>query len=370
MLIYRWIYIYLFSLVIGTSSRNSEVIHAGIYYPKNSLKAKLCVEGKRLLYEYCQARSIPHQPIGKIIVATTAEQLLIDLPNIQSRAERNGVFDLQLLSSDSIHQIEPEIYCVGGLFSPSSGIIDSHTYMLSLLADAENNGATLALNSACQGGKILPQRGVVLYVDDLKLTCDLVINCGGLYAHQICTNILQQEDPLKWNLDHRGSFTWRKSRQYFAKGNYFKLEGQKCTFSHLIYPVPQPGGLGVHATIDLNGGCKFGPDVEWIPLEIKSPDDIEMTVSDKSAHSFYEQIKSYWPNVRKESLVADYCGIRPKLGHPALERGLPIDADFIIEGSSSHGIDSFINLLGIESPGLTASMAIADYVANMALQKK
>jgi L-2-hydroxyglutarate oxidase LhgO len=180
---------------------------------------------------------------------------------------------------------------------------------------------------------------------------------------------MQQEDPLKWNLDHRGSFTWRKSRQYFAKGNYFKLEGKKCTFSHLIYPVPQPGGLGVHATIDLNGGCKFGPDVEWIPLEIESPDDIDMTVSDKSTLSFYEQIKSYWPDIRKEYLVADYCGIRPKLGHPALERGLPIDADFVIEGSASHGIDSFINLLGIESPGLTASMAIADYVAKMALQK-
>lgn len=356
-------------MVIGTSSRNSEVIHAGIYYPKNSLKAKLCVEGKRLLYEYCQGRSIPHQPVGKIIVATTAEQLSIDLPTIQSRAERNGVVDLTLLSSESIRQMEPEIFCVGGLFSPSSGIIDSHTYMLSLLADAENNGATLALNSACQGGKILSQGGVILYVDDLKLTCDLVINCGGLHAHKICNSILQNEDPLKWNIVHRNSLTWRKSRQYYAKGNYFKIEGQKCPFSHLIYPVPQPGGLGVHATIDLNGRCKFGPDVEWIPLEVESPDDIEMTVNDASTLSFYEQIKSYWPNLRKESLVADYCGIRSKLGHPTLECGLPIDADFVIEGPASHGIVSFINLLGIESPGLTASMAIAEYVANMATQK-
>mmetsp|Transcript_6106 Transcript_6106/g.8915 ORF Transcript_6106/g.8915 Transcript_6106/m.8915 type:complete len:408 (-) Transcript_6106:758-1981(-) len=352
----------------GTSSRNSEVVHAGIYYPKNSLKAKLCIEGKRLLYEYCQARSIPHQQIGKIIVATKNEQLKFDLPAIQCRAEENGVQDLRLLSATDIRLVEPELDCVGGLFSPSSGIIDSHAYMLSLLADAENNGATLALNSTVQGAEIVSQEGIILDVDEMKLSCGLLINCAGLYAHQICQYLIQNE-PFPPSSRYHCSVTRTNSRQFFAKGNYFKLIGQKCPFSHLIYPVPEPGGLGVHATIDLSGGCRFGPNVEWIPFEVEYPSDISMSVSNQSLSLFYKKIRNYWPNIKKESLFADYCGVRPKLSHPDLTCGALLDADFVIEGPMCHGIDGFINLLGIESPGLTSSLAIADHVANIAIHQ-
>lgn len=344
------------------------MVHAGIYYPKNSLKAKLCIEGKRLLYEYCQARSIPHQQIGKIIVATKNEQLKFDLPAIQCRAEESGVRDLKLLSATDIRLVEPELDCVGGLFSPSSGIMDSHAFMLSLLADAENNGAMLALNSAIQGAEIGTQGGIILDVDEMKLSCGLLINCAGLYAHQICKYLIRNE-PFPPSSRYHGSMTRTNPRQFFAKGNYFKLIGQKCPFSHLIYPVPEPGGLGVHATIDLSGGCRFGPNVEWIPFEVESPSDISMSVSYHSLSLFYEKIRNYWPNIKRESLVADYCGVRPKLSHPDLTSGALLDADFVIEGPTCHGIDGFINLLGIESPGLTSSLAIADHVANIAIHQ-
>ena len=330
-----------------------------------------------MLYEYCQERSIPHKRIGKIIVATSEEQLQKDIPALHSKAEASGVMDLKLLSLADIRQLEPEINCVGGLFSPSTGIIDSHTYIISLLADAENSGATLALNSTVQGGQIVPGKGIILDVDGMELSCDVVVNCAGLHAHQISNKIIYSEHPPQSGrlssvvsdlaAKYANAFTWNQPRQYFAKGNYFKLEGQKSPFSHLIYPVPQRGGLGVHATLDLSGNCRFGPDVEWIPLDVTSPDSINLSVNMERGHAFYDKIQTYWPTLLQGSLVADYSGVRPKLGHPDLKNSHSVDADFVLEGPSIHGIDCFVNMFGMESPGLTSSLAIANKAADMAL---
>ena len=320
----------------GTSSRNSEVIHAGIYYQKNSLKARLCVRGKEALYNYCESRSIPYRRCGKLIVATNTSQIA-DLHALEKKAEGNAVFDLQFLNAAEVKTIEPDIHCAAALHSPNTGIIDSHALMLSLQGDAENAGALFAFQSALDGGDITPD-GIVLRVRDAdeEWLANTVINCAGLQAQNVAlllSGLPQQTIPAL----------------FYAKGNYFSYSG-RANFSHLIYPMPETGGLGVHLTLDLAGRPRFGPDVEWVS-------DINYEIDPHKAVSFRAEIRKYWPGVDDGTLHPDYAGIRPKL----VSHGQP-EADFRIDDHTLHGIPGLINLYGIESPGLTASLAISEYV--------
>jgi L-2-hydroxyglutarate oxidase LhgO len=375
----------------GTSSRNSEVIHAGIYYPHSTLKAQLCVRGKEMMYQYCQERHLPHDKLGKLIVATQERQWKVDLPRIAAHASGNGVEDLMVLSGEDVASdyFEPEVTCCGALYSPSSGILDSHAFMLSLLADAEEYGATVAFNSSVEnirlknrtrtgasgrGGVVGARPGIIVESQGMEIDCEIVINCAGLYADQIESMVYNDSDNQNDYSNHENGnnminikhtqdemHPYRQvPRQYYAKGNYYRLAGQKNPFQHLVYPVPEQGGLGIHATIDLGGNCRFGPDVEWIPIDVHDPDEIDPTVDPDRAESFYDEVRKYWPHLKDGSLQPDYCGIRPKLGHPDLRGGPSVNADFRIE--QMDGVPGFITLSGIESPGLTASMALAEEV--------
>ncbi len=320
-----------------TSSRNSEVIHAGIYYPKNSLKALFCVEGKKRLYRYCAEHGVPYQRCGKLIVATLPEQV-DTLKEIQKKAAANGVDDLQLLSGNEATSIEPELNCVAALRSPSTGIIDSHSLMLAYQGDAENKGAMIAFLSPVVDGE-LGADGIFLNVGGetpMRLSCKTVINSAGLHAPKIAQKI-------------KGFSTDNTPPAFYAKGNYYSLLG-KPPFSRLIYPVPEPGGLGVHITIDLGGQARFGPDVEWI-------DHIEYSVDPQRSDKFYDAVRAYWPGLKDGALVPGYAGIRPKISGPGEEA-----ADFVVQGPNDHGVPNLVNLYGIESPGLTASLAIAERV--------
>jgi len=322
-----------------TSSRNSEVIHAGIYYPAGSLKAQLCVRGRDLLYAYCEKRGLEFRRCGKLIVATQPSQLA-DLDKIRNAAERNGVTDLHPLSHEQALALEPALHCVGALMSPSTGIIDSHGYMLSLLGEAEEAGATLAVCSKV-GNMRLADGGVEMEVlgdEAMRLGARWIINCAGLHAPQLAANI-------------DGFPAAHVPKAYYAKGSYFTLNG-RAPFSRLIYPVPEPGGLGVHLTLDLGGQARFGPDVQWV----EAPDDY--VVDERRADGFYDVIRRYWPALKDGQLAAGYAGIRPKISGP----GEPA-ADFRIDGPAVHGVPGIVNLFGIESPGLTASLAIAEHVA-------
>ena len=324
----------------GTSSRNSEVIHAGIYYSKDSLKAELCVAGKHLLYDYCPSRGVDHQKCGKLIVATSDTQQNT-LEDIKENANKNGVSDLQHLTEKQVKRLEPDLTTTGALLSPSTGIIDTHGLMLAYQGDAEEHGAMIAFNAPVTGGN-LDEIGIRLFVggaDQLDLRCNFVVNCAGLFAQNVAASI--QDFPRE-----------HIPESHYAKGNYFVLTG-KAPFSHLIYPVPEEGGLGVHLTLDLAGQARFGPDVEWI-------DDVEYSVDPARADAFYDAIRKYWPALPDVSLSPGYSGIRPKLngqGHPA--------SDFVIDGPETHGVEGLINLFGIESPGITASMAIAGHVSEL-----
>jgi L-2-hydroxyglutarate oxidase LhgO len=325
----------------GTSSRNSEVIHAGIYYPPGSLKARLCIAGKQKLYEFCRRRAVEHKNCGKLIVATSEAQVA-ELEAIKRRAESCGVEDLSLRSAAEILAMEPALNCVAGLVSPSTGIIDSHGYMLSLLGEAEEHGAVIAYDTAIS--RIEPTGdGALLFINDEEqpsLRAGLLVNSAGLDAVALArsmTGFPREHIPPA----------------YFAKGNYFTLSG-KSPFSRLIYPVPEPGGLGVHLTLDLAGQARFGPDVEWI-------DAPAYDVDPKRGDKFYAAIRRYWPGLRDGALEPGYAGVRPKLSAP----GEPA-ADFVIAGRQTHGVAGIINLFGIESPGLTASLAIADEVLRLA----
>jgi L-2-hydroxyglutarate oxidase LhgO len=323
----------------GTSARNSEVIHAGIYYPHGSLKARLCVAGRGLLYDYCEARGIPHRRCGKLIVATSEAQLG-ELSRIRAAAAANSV-ELDALSGEQARRLEPELACVGALNSPATGIIDSHAYMLALLGDAEAHGATLACGSRVKfaelhGGSI----EVHLAESDASLRASLMINCAGLDAPRLSRSI-------------KGFPPDHVPRAWLAKGNYFTLSG-RSPFQRLVYPVPEPGGLGIHLTLDLAGRARFGPDVQWI-------DALDYNVDATRAERFYPAIRTYWPGLPQGSLQPAYAGIRPKISGP----GEPA-ADFRIEGPETHGVRGVINLFGIESPGLTASLAIADRVVALA----
>jgi len=324
-----------------TSSRNSEVIHAGIYYPAASLMARMCVSGKRALYDYCRDHGIPYRNCGKLIVATSPNETL-RLQSIKAHAEANGVADLQTLSGDAARALEPALNCDAALLSPSTGIIDSHAYMLALRGDAEAAGAACAFHAPLLRAKAAAGRIELDVGGDAPVTieCGLLVNAAGLAASAVARNIGGMPIELI-------------PPAYLAKGNYFSCNA-RAPFSRLIYPVPEPGGLGVHLTLDLAGQARFGPDVEWV-------ETIDYAVDPARAERFYPAIRRYWPTLPDGALMPSYSGIRPKIVPPAVAT-----QDFVIQGPRDHGVDGLINLFGIESPGLTSSLAIADYVGDLA----
>lgn len=323
----------------GTSSRNSEVIHAGLYYPTGSLKARFCVTGRDQLYAYCADRGVAHRRCGKLLVATSREQLA-GLESIRARAEANGVLDLQWLDRDAARALEPALECVAALHSPSTGIVDSHGFMLALQGDLENAGGLVALNSPLALAE-LGEGAILLEAEDgTRLKASTVVNAAGLYAPTLARRF-------------KGLHERHIPTAHYAKGSYFTLAA-KAPFTHLIYPVPETAGLGVHLTLDLGGQAKFGPDVQWV----ESPDDLQ--VDPARGQAFYAEVRKYWPGLQDGALAPGYAGIRPKI-HGA---DAPA-ADFMVQGPREHGVEGLVNLFGIESPGLTSALAIADYVAQM-----
>ena len=320
----------------GTSSRNSEVIHAGIYYPEGSLKAKLCVQGRELLYAYCDSHGIGYRRCGKLIVATS-EQQLGQLEDIRQKAASNGVTDLQLLSRAQALALEPELDCVAALLSPSTGIVDSHALMLAMQGDMENAGGALALSSALASATCSADGIVLQAADGTQLRTRMLVNSAGLQAPDLARRF-------------QGFAARHLPTAYYAKGNYFTLAG-RSPFSRLIYPVPEGAGLGVHLTLDLGGQAKFGPDVQWVD----SADDL--VVDPARGDGWYAEVRKYWPALQDGSLSPGYACIRPKL-KPAREG----TSDFVIQGPSVHGVAGLVHLFGIESPGLTSSLAIAQQV--------
>jgi L-2-hydroxyglutarate oxidase LhgO len=326
----------------GTSSRNSEVIHAGIYYPAGSLKARLCVEGRRQLYDYCAARGVAHRKLGKLIVATRDEQVDA-LQSILARALANGVENIAMTDAAEARRLEPQLACVAALHSRETGIVDSHGLMLALLGDLESAGGALACASPFARAE-RNYSGWVVHTGGeapFTLAADALVNAAGLQAQEVAARI--ESLPAE-----------HIPRRHLARGCYFQLAG-RAPFSRLVYPVPAPGGLGVHLTLDLGGQARFGPDVEWI-------DTIDYTVDPRRADSFYAEVREYWPQLPDASLAPAYAGIRPKLSGP----GEPA-ADFVIAGPESHGVPGLVSLFGIESPGLTACLAIGEQVAGLLL---
>ena len=321
-----------------TSSRNSEVIHAGIYYPKGSLKARACVEGRQRLYAYCAARGVPHRRCGKLIVATDAAQLG-ELEAIRQKAHANGVADVVRESLGEVRAMEPELTCVAALHSPSTGIIDSHALMLACLGDAQNAGAVLALRSRLDKA-VVRRNGIELHVAGAEpVLAAKLVNSAGLTAPSVARRI-------------EGYPAHLVPPEFYAKGNYYTL-ARRAPFSRLVYPVPEPGGLGVHVTLDLGGRARFGPDVEWV-------EKIDYTVDPRRAERFYAAIRRYWPGLPEGALEPGYAGIRPKISG----RGEPA-ADFVVQGPRAHGVPGLVQMYAIESPGLTASLALADHVAEL-----
>jgi L-2-hydroxyglutarate oxidase LhgO len=324
-----------------TSSRNSEVIHAGIYYPAGSLMARFCVAGRRLLYTLCAEKGVPHRNCGKLIVATNAQEDDM-LAGIKRRAEVNGVEGMRVLTAAEAVALEPNLNCSSALLSASTGIVDSHAFMLALQGDAENAGAVPVFYSPVERGRKV-DGGIEIDVggaEPISLRCRLLVNSAGLHAAALAGNIV-------------GMPAERVPTTYYAKGNYFTLQG-RSPFTRLIYPVPVPGGLGVHLTIDLGGQARFGPDVEWV-------DTLDYTVDPHRSDSFYAAVRKYWPALKDGALQPGYAGIRPKI----VPKGAP-GQDFVVQGPQTHGVPGLINLFGIESPGLTASMAIAEHVLEVA----
>jgi L-2-hydroxyglutarate oxidase LhgO len=323
----------------GTSSRNSEVIHAGIYYPKDSLKARLCVEGRGLLYAYLRERGLPHRCCGKLIVATDEAQVA-QLEAIAARARANGVDDLATFDRDAARALEPQLECLAALHSPSTGIVDSHALMLSLQGDLEREGGVVALKSGVAGARCEGEAIVLSMQDGTDLRCRAVVNAAGLGAPSLAARF-------------GGLPAAAVPTAHYAKGNYFVLAG-RAPFSHLIYPVPEAAGLGVHLTLDLGGQAKFGPDVQWVA----SPDDL--VVDPARGEAFYAEVRRYWPGLPDGALLPGYAGIRPKISGPDEPA-----ADFVIQGPAVHGVAGLVNVFGIESPGLTSSLAIGRRVADL-----
>ena len=328
----------------GISSRNSEVIHAGLYDNPQALKARLCVAGREALYAFCEDHGVPHRRCGKLVVATSAAQIDA-LRAIERRALANGVTGLRWLSGDEAQALEPALRCETALLSTVTGIVDSHALMLALQGGLERAGGMLALRSPLLGATARAgSRGLLLQVGGaapLELETGVLVNAAGLHAPALARRIA-------------GLAPAQVPLQHMAKGNYFALSG-RAPFTRLIYPVPEPGGLGVHLTLDLAGQARFGPDVEW--LDAQSPEAIDYAVDERRGAGFYAAIRRYWPALADGALQPAYSGVRPKLSGPG-----EAAADFVLQGPAAHGIAGLVNLYGIESPGLTASLAIAEEV--------
>jgi L-2-hydroxyglutarate oxidase LhgO len=329
-----------YTIGFETSSRNSEVIHGGLYYPHGSLKAMACVAGRERLYAYCRDHHVPHAQLGKLIVATSEEEIP-GVEQIDAAARANGVTNLEWLSASAAQRLEPELRCIAALLSPSTGIIDSHALMLAYQGDAEAAGAFIAFRAPVLSGRVLAD-GFELAVggpdadQPTTIRCRMLVNAAGLHAPALARSI-------------DGIPRETIPPAYFCRGVYFTLSG-KTPFRRLIYPTPVPGGLGVHITLDLAGQARFGPDVEWI-------DGVDYAVDARRGDAFYGAVRRYWPALRDGALQPGYAGIRPKISGP----GEPA-ADFVVQGMAAHGIPGLVNLYGIESPGLTASLPLADAV--------
>ena len=326
----------------GVSSRNSEVIHAGLYYAPGSLKAKLCVRGKELLYELCASHGVDHRRCGKLTVANS-EQEVQALRGLQDRANANGV-PVEFLSEAQAHALEPALRCIAALHSPSTGIVDSHGFMLALQGDLERAGGMVAFGTQVEGARLSMRTGephVLRFADGSELACDLLVNSASLHA---CSLARRFE-----GLDPR--FV---PREWFAKGNYYALSG-RAPFTHLIYPAPADAHLGTHLTLDLGGQAKFGPDIEW--LDVATPEQIDYSVDPARADGFYAEVRRYWPELPDGALAPSYSGVRPKI-HGPHEKA----PDFRIDGPALHAVPGLVNLFGIESPGLTSALAIAEVV--------
>jgi L-2-hydroxyglutarate oxidase LhgO len=327
----------------GISSRNSEVIHAGLYYPAGSLKARLCVQGRRMLYDFCASHGVPHRRCGKLVVATDATQLE-GLDALQRKAAANGVHDLRRLARDEVLAEEPQLRCTGALLSPSTGIVDSHGLMLALQGDLERAGGSVALSSpalsidsTAAGRHVLSVGGA----EPMPLAARIVVNSAGLWAPRLAAAT-------------RGLDPRHVPAAHFSKGNYYALAG-RAPFSHLVYPLPQDAWLGVHLTLDLAGQARFGPDVEWLPDGQAEP--LDYRVDPGRAAGFYADVRRYWPGLPDGALQPAYSGVRPKIH----ARGEPAP-DFVVQGPAEHGLAGLVNLFGIESPGLTSSLALAEEV--------
>lgn len=328
------------SIGTGTSSRNSEVIHAGIYYPTGSLKARFCVAGRRMLYDYAARQGVEHRRLGKYIVAASANEVPT-LKKYHAQAVANGVDDLSWCDAGQVHDAEPEVRCVAGLLSPSSGIIDSHGLMLSYQGDLENHGGLVAFESAVVAGELLAD-GVELEIDgaaQMRLRARTVVNSAGLEAQAVSSKL-------------RGLPAEQVPARYLAKGHYFSMTGRP-PFSHLIYPVANSAGLGTHVTLDLGGNARFGPDVLWI-------DTVDYSFDAGRKQEFLRAIRLYYPDMQDDRLQPAYTGIRPKISGPDEPA-----ADFCIRGPAQHGNRPYVALYGIESPGLTASLAIGEHVLGL-----
>jgi L-2-hydroxyglutarate oxidase LhgO len=341
----------------GVSSRNSEVVHGGLYYPTGSLKAKLCVRGKAMLYAYCAERGLPILQCGKLIVATHASQLP-KLSAIEAQAVANGV-PVQRLSREQARALEPDLECIEALHSPTTGIVSGHDLMTALQGDLENAGGMVVLATSVlkidfrhqysQIAGVLSAQSAMESgagferIESTQIGFKQLINAAGLYAPQLAQRML--------GLDEK-----HIPKAHYAKGNYYSLSS-KVPFKRLIYPVPEAGGLGVHLTIDLGGQAKFGPDLEWLS-SVSDPDEIDYSVDPRRSDAFYAEVRKYWPGLQDGQLMPSYSGVRPKITAPH-----EAAADFVIQGEAVHRIKGLVNLFGIESPGLTSSMAIADWVA-------
>ena len=319
---------------LHASSRNSEVVHAGLYYPPGSLKARLCVAGRERLYRYCERRGVAYRRIGKLVVAT-GERQHDALARIESNAQACGVHEVRIWDRDQVRAMEPAISCTRALWSPATGIIDSHGLMRALLAEAETHGAVLALGNAFTRGRATGD-GIEIETADTRVTCDLVVNAAGLHAQAVASAI-------------EGIASSSIPPRYLCKGTYFTLT-EHAPFAHLVYPVPDTASLGIHLTLDFAGAARFGPDQQWV-------DTIDYTVDPTRVDAVYPAVRTYWPALPDGALAPGHAGIRSKVQAP----GQPM-ADFVVHGPTEHGVANLVSLYGIESPGLTACLALADHV--------
>jgi L-2-hydroxyglutarate oxidase LhgO len=328
----------------GISGRNSEVIHAGLYYPKNSQKAQLCVRGRRLLYQLCQEAGVPHRETGKLVVATTQEELPV-LHDLHARGIANGVSKIEFLNSLEARSLEPALHCVSALYVPVTGIVNVKALMTAMVAQAEAAGATFLLHTPFRSGRATGPHFELecgLGTDATKIRSRVLVNAAGLNAQSVAGRITRMQAALIPPL-------------HLNKGVYFSIAGT-APFQRLVYPVPRQDGLGIHFTIDMAGQGRFGPDDEWV-------DTIDYSVDPRRAEDFYEAIRRYYPDLKQGALQPAFAGIRPKIQAPG---GPP--ADFAIQGRAQHGIRGLVNLFGIESPGLTAALAIAGEVVTLVKQ--